>query len=115
MPATTVQAPAQYIQGPAAAVQYAAPPPTTVVAQPVYAGAQMATRVVGAAGVLQVGIISARSLRDADWLPGGGKSDPYVQVEVRGKPHATFKTPVVNNTCDPVWNFSHDLREFGQG
>merc|ERR1712087_985367 len=63
----------------------------------------------GVAGVLKIGIIKATGLRDADWLPMGGKSDPYVQVEIPGKPHATFKTAVVNNTTDPVWNFAHSL------
>merc|ERR1712048_1417638 len=59
---------------------------------------------------LRVTIVQARGLRDADWLPGAGKSDPYVQVEIPGKPHATFKTAVVSNSKDPVWNFTHDVQ-----
>merc|ERR1712194_723760 len=71
-------------------------------------------RVMGGNGI-RLTIVSARDLRDVDWLLGAGKSDPYVQVEVVGRPHTTFKTPVRNNTKDPVWNFTHAVQHFAAG
>merc|ERR1719401_828396 len=71
--------------------------------------------VAGASGGLRFTIISAKNLRDADWLPGGGKSDPYVVVEVPGKPHATWKTQVINGNTNPVWNATHHLAHWAPG
>ena len=73
-------------------------------AQPVVGGA--------VAGGIMLTIVSGTNLRDADWWPGTGKRDPYVQVKVVGKHHATFETPVHINTKDPVWNFTHEVQHF---
>jgi len=42
-----------------------------------------------------------------------GKSDPYCVCEIPGKPQLKFKTPTINNTLKPVWNFTKkvDLEE----
>lgn len=53
---------------------------------------------------LSVTIVGAQGLRDADWLPGTGKSDPYCVCEVPGKRHTRFRTEVIANTLEPVWN-----------
>lgn len=60
----------------------------------------------GPAGRWHVTIVSARGLRNADWL---SKSDPYCICRVAGKPHTEFKTPVVKNNLNPVWGFEHEL------
>ncbi|XP_033105787.1 extended synaptotagmin-2-A-like [Anneissia japonica] len=53
-------------------------------------------------GVLRINIVEARDLMKMDFgLFKKGKSDPYVVVEVGAQ---KFKTKVINNTCDPIWN-----------
>ena len=64
---------------------------------------------------IKLTIGSATNLRDAVRWPGAGKPDPYVQVKVVGKPHATFETPCLDNTKDPVWNFTHEVQHFVAG
>ncbi|CAL1127430.1 unnamed protein product [Cladocopium goreaui] len=56
---------------------------------------------------LRVTICSARNLRDADWLPGSKGSDPFCEVIVDGK--VIFKTEVVENSSDPVWDATTEL------
>lgn len=70
---------------------------------------------VVAAGSLHVTLEGARGLRDADWLPGGGKSDPYAVVEIQGKRHSRFQTGVINDTLDPVWNVEGDVPGYEPG
>jgi len=61
-------------------------------------------------------IVSARGLRDADWLPGAGKSDPYCICEIQGKPHAAkIETEVINDNLDPVWNHEALLAGYTPG
>jgi len=62
------------------------------------------------ADVLKVDIISARGLRDADFLPGD-TSDAFVTFSVSGKP-LSWKTPVIFNMEDPVWNFTGHFTDF---
>jgi len=50
----------------------------------------------------EVKCVSARGLRDADWLEG--TSDPYCLCEAVGKVKSKFKTKTVNNKENPVWN-----------
>jgi len=57
---------------------------------------------------LEVKIVSARGVRDADWAPGGGHSDPYCIAEVVGKKEK-ITTEVVNDQKDPVWNATGKL------
>eukprot|EP00440_Ansanella_granifera_P030401 gb/GFBE01033028.1/.p1 GENE.gb/GFBE01033028.1/~~gb/GFBE01033028.1/.p1 ORF type:complete len:286 (+),score=123.12 gb/GFBE01033028.1/:1-858(+) len=51
---------------------------------------------------VEVKCVSARSLRDADWLEG--TSDPYCLCEGQGKVKSKFKTKTVSNKENPVWN-----------
>jgi len=65
---------------------------------------------------LKLTIVSARGLRDADWVPGAGKSDPYCVCEIAGKPReAKVQTKVINDTLDPVWEHQAELPGFRQG
>lgn len=53
-------------------------------------------------GTVTVLVAGARGLRDADWMPGSGRSDCFCSVEAAmggGK----FETPVIRNTLHPVW------------
>jgi len=52
---------------------------------------------------LEVKIVSARGVRDADWAIGTGDSDPYCVAEVVGKKEK-ITTKVINDQKDPVWN-----------
>jgi hypothetical protein len=63
------------------------------------------------AGLVEITVVSAAGLRDADWMPFA-KSDPYCQISI-GPSCARTKT--VANNLDPVWNetfflFVRDLR-----
>lgn len=55
---------------------------------------------------MTVSIWSAKNLRNADW---GGKSDPYCTCQLSNMPETKFKTEVVENNLDPVWNARFDL------
>lgn len=64
-------------------------------------------RARGFTHVLKVAIVAAQGLRDADWLPGGGNSDPYcicILRKAHGERTEKFRTKVCNNTADPFWN-----------
>jgi len=50
---------------------------------------------------VKVMILSARGLRNADWV---GKSDPYCTLEVSGKHGLPGCTNVVDNNMNPEWN-----------
>jgi hypothetical protein len=68
----------------------------------------------GGGCALKIRVVSAENLRRADLLPGRS-SDPYVTVEVVGKPHSRFKTNTIDNNLSPVWNFEHVCRDFSPG
>jgi len=51
---------------------------------------------------LEVKVISANNLRNADWITG--TSDPYCLCEATGKLKGKFKTKTIDNKTDPVWN-----------
>jgi len=71
---------------------------------------------IGQASPLKITIVSARGLRDADWLPGAGKSDPYCVCEIAGKPkEAKIQTKVINNNLNPVWEHDAEVSGFEQG
>jgi hypothetical protein len=55
---------------------------------------------------IKVTIVSAQGLRNADWT---GKSDPYCTVTVSGNMSSTFKTRVINDALNPVWNELHEM------
>jgi len=60
----------------------------------------------------EVKCVSARGLRDADWLEG--TSDPYCLCESIGKVKSKFKTKTVKNKENPVWNQAAKM-QLGQG
>ncbi|CAJ1421743.1 unnamed protein product [Effrenium voratum] len=58
---------------------------------------------------IELTVISAKGLRNADWtVKGGGGSDPYVVVSVLGTDKG-FKTAVVQDTSNPEWNMTQKL------
>jgi len=61
---------------------------------------------ISTAARIRVSIISAKDLRNADWI---GKSDPYCTCKVLGKKQVVFETEVVDNCLDPVWNKTHEF------
>ncbi|CAJ1336971.1 unnamed protein product [Effrenium voratum] len=64
---------------------------------------------------MDVTIVSASGLRDADWAPGGGSSDPYCVCTLQGRGKSTFKTKVVKNNKSPVWNHSARINDMYDG
>mmetsp|Transcript_50409 Transcript_50409/g.146279 ORF Transcript_50409/g.146279 Transcript_50409/m.146279 type:complete len:624 (+) Transcript_50409:89-1960(+) len=91
---------------PPAEVAPAKPPPEAPIVQ-------AATMSGGAVYyVLRISIMGARSLRNAD-LPG--KSDPYCTVEIPGKSSSKFKTKVLQDTLDPLWNQEVELKGVAAG
>eukprot|EP00443_Scrippsiella_acuminata_P053132 CAMPEP_0115413128 /NCGR_PEP_ID=MMETSP0271-20121206/21913_1 /TAXON_ID=71861 /ORGANISM="Scrippsiella trochoidea, Strain CCMP3099" /LENGTH=287 /DNA_ID=CAMNT_0002837403 /DNA_START=51 /DNA_END=914 /DNA_ORIENTATION=+ len=64
---------------------------------------------------LKVVIVSCRGLRNADWMPGWGTSDPYCVCSIVGKRGQSFKTKVMQNTLNPIWNHHGELSGFAAG
>lgn len=67
---------------------------------------------------LAVTIVSARGLRDADWAPGGGSSDPFCVCEhhsTLGKEVRRFQTKTIDNQNNPVWRHEEKISEFNYG
>mmetsp|Transcript_40635 Transcript_40635/g.80290 ORF Transcript_40635/g.80290 Transcript_40635/m.80290 type:complete len:1054 (-) Transcript_40635:43-3204(-) len=64
---------------------------------------------------LMVTIVKARGLRDADWIPGTGKSDPYCCCEIPGKPLSKFQTLTVDDCLDPVWDRTDEVCGWEEG
>jgi len=63
---------------------------------------------------LQVTVESANNLYNAD-ISLAGKSDPYVIVEVPGQENMRFQTNVLDNTLNPVWNYTGEIDGFMDG
>lgn len=67
---------------------------------------------------LNVTIVSARGLRDADWAPGGGSSDPFCVCEhhaALGKEKSKFQTKTIDNQNNPVWRHEETIKDFHYG
>merc|ERR1711971_61852 len=64
---------------------------------------------------LEISIVGARGVRDADWMPGGGKSDPYCVCEIPQKPQSKLQTPVIDGTLEPAWNFKGTIPDHVEG
>lgn len=64
---------------------------------------------------VQVTIMHAKGLRNADWMPFSGKSDPYCTCEIPGKSSSKVSTFVVNDDLNPVWNYTADIAEYSTG
>lgn len=66
---------------------------------------------------LELTIVGAKGLRNADWVPVlGGLSDPYCACEVHaaslGEHHQNIYTPVVEDCLNPIWNHKADIQCF---
>jgi len=64
---------------------------------------------------LLITIIGARGLRDADWIPGMGTSEPYCVCEIPGKLHTRIQTQVISNTTEPQWQFNAEIPDYTAG
>ena len=64
-----------------------------------------------AAGV-RVTIVGAKDLRQADLL---GHSDPYCICSIPGKKQSQCQTPVIQDSQEPVWNYTYDFLDFAPG
>eukprot|EP00928_Gymnodinium_smaydae_P063457 TRINITY_DN47016_c0_g1_i1.p1 TRINITY_DN47016_c0_g1~~TRINITY_DN47016_c0_g1_i1.p1 ORF type:complete len:644 (+),score=147.86 TRINITY_DN47016_c0_g1_i1:71-2002(+) len=53
---------------------------------------------------LRVAIIRSQALRNADFF---GASDPYCILEINGEEHKTFRTKVIDDNLNPIWNESY--------
>lgn len=64
---------------------------------------------------LTVAIVGARGLRNADWLPGTGKSDPYCIFKTGNK--EKHRTKTIDDSLEPVWNEEVQVEDYiiGQG
>jgi len=62
---------------------------------------------------LTVTIIGARGLRNADWMPGSGKSDCYVVV--KSKDQELYKTQVIKDSLEPVWMEEVKINDWEDG
>mmetsp|Transcript_123309 Transcript_123309/g.356325 ORF Transcript_123309/g.356325 Transcript_123309/m.356325 type:complete len:217 (+) Transcript_123309:47-697(+) len=60
---------------------------------------------------LRIKIVGATGLRKAD-LGIKSTSDPFCVIELSGK---SWRSPVVKNSLDPVWNFEFETREYNLG
>mmetsp|Transcript_33842 Transcript_33842/g.91588 ORF Transcript_33842/g.91588 Transcript_33842/m.91588 type:complete len:384 (-) Transcript_33842:16-1167(-) len=60
-----------------------------------------------------VHIVSARGLRDADWLPGYNKSDCEVRLLIDGV--ELYKTKVIPDCLEPVWNEQVAITSWQEG
>jgi len=61
---------------------------------------------------LKVTIVSAKGLRNADWV---GKSDPYVVCQLKDKPDSSFQTRVINDSLNPEWNHETEVPDYHVG
>jgi len=79
------------------------------------AGEEPSEPVIPPQPTFQISIVSARGLRDTDFMPGKDKSDPYCCFEIVGKNEAGFKTPVISDCLDPVWNHTQIVPSYSIG
>lgn len=55
---------------------------------------------------VRVNVVSAKGLRNADWV---GKSDPYCTIGILGKPDVKFDTVSVDDNLNPQWNHEAEV------
>lgn len=55
---------------------------------------------------MSVCIVGASGLRGSDWLPSTGKPDCYCELK---SGDATYTTPIISNTCEPVWSENFEI------
>jgi len=63
---------------------------------------------------LQVSILSARGLRDAEWL-NAGEADPYCTCQIARRPSVKLQTPVMGSTVSPEWDYHGEISGFRPG
>lgn len=63
--------------------------------------------------VLRITVSGAKNLRNADGPLGA--SDPYVVCEIPGKPSSKFKTAVIDDSLNPLWNHKVEMVGFETG
>lgn len=68
-----------------------------------------------AATVLQVKVIRAENLRNADGGLFIGSSDPYVVVKLQGKPESEVQTHAVSDNLNPEWNQEFTVQQYELG
>jgi len=73
---------------------------------------QYGQALVGPLAAVKVTIVSARSLRNADFV---GKSDPYCECEIVGKPNSKFATAVIDDNLNPEWNHEAEITGYNVG
>eukprot|EP00930_Biecheleria_cincta_P083141 TRINITY_DN7276_c0_g2_i1.p1 TRINITY_DN7276_c0_g2~~TRINITY_DN7276_c0_g2_i1.p1 ORF type:complete len:972 (-),score=162.16 TRINITY_DN7276_c0_g2_i1:135-3050(-) len=61
---------------------------------------------------LKLTIVGATKLRNADFKPTFGESDPYVVCEIKGKKGTSKKTPTKWNELNPVWDYVTEIENF---
>lgn len=61
--------------------------------------------------------MAARGLPNRDWTLrcGEGVSDPYCICEIPGKACTKIKTPVVEDSLNPLWNFEATISDYSVG
>mmetsp|Transcript_49666 Transcript_49666/g.116767 ORF Transcript_49666/g.116767 Transcript_49666/m.116767 type:complete len:822 (-) Transcript_49666:59-2524(-) len=64
---------------------------------------------------IEVRIIKARGLRNADLVPLTGKSDVYCKCVVLGKPGTGVVTRVIHDTTNPVWDEAFVMADYQAG
>merc|ERR1712217_784097 len=62
--------------------------------------------------LLPVDVVSARDLPNADTV---GKSDPFVEVCIEGKPKSSCKSKTAWNELNPQWDFDGLVRDYVPG
>merc|ERR1712079_508738 len=63
---------------------------------------------------LQVTIVRAQNLRNADWMDGS-LSDPYCVCKIPGKPKSAITTHVIDDNLNPVWNHTGKIGSYVAG
>merc|ERR1712008_216732 len=63
---------------------------------------------------LEVTMVRARDLRNADWLDGT-LSDPYCICKIPGKPHSAIRTHVIDDNLNPEWNHKGIMKHYVAG
>lgn len=82
-------------------------------AEPVYkTSGNNGQALIGPPAVVKVTIVSARGLRNADFV---GKSDPYCECEVLGKSTSKLATAIIDDNLNPQWNYEAEITGYNVG
>lgn len=64
---------------------------------------------------LWITIEGARDLRNADFVPGTGVSDPFCVIDVKGMTQKRIRTPTIDDNLNPNWNHKDVIDPFHPG